>query len=52
MHALKRFMSAATAIADIELVYRIREGQFNLAITGIKHDVVSAAVWNVLLFDR
>ena len=47
----KRFSSAATTIAGIELMHRIRKGQFNLSIPRLK-DAAVPAVWNAVLFDR
>ncbi|CAB3774056.1 IS6 family transposase [Paraburkholderia humisilvae] len=44
----KHFRNAATTLAGIELMQRIRKGQFNLAKLGLK-DVAAAAVWNVVL---
>ncbi|MFM0047108.1 IS6 family transposase, partial [Paraburkholderia sediminicola] len=51
MFGVKRFRSAATTIAGIELMHRIRKGQFNLSILGPKDAVVPAA-WNAVPFDR
>ncbi|CAE6859548.1 IS6 family transposase [Paraburkholderia domus] len=51
MLGFKRFRSAATKIAGIELMHRIRKGQFNLSILGPKDSVV-AAVWNAVLSHR
>uniref|UniRef100_UPI0038B9CE4B IS6 family transposase n=1 Tax=Paraburkholderia sediminicola TaxID=458836 RepID=UPI0038B9CE4B len=51
MLGFKRFRSAATTIAGIELMHRIRKGQFNLSILGPK-DAVVPAVWNAVLSDR
>jgi transposase-like protein len=51
MLGFKRFRSAATTISGIELMHRIRKGQFELAMLGLK-DTAAAAVWNTLLFDR
>ena len=51
MLGFKRFRSAATTIAGIELVHRIRKGQFNLSIPGPK-DTVVPAVWNAVLSAR
>jgi transposase-like protein len=47
----KRLRCAATTIAGIELMHRIRKGQFNLSIPG-PEDAVVPAVWNAVLFDR
>jgi transposase-like protein len=35
MLGFKRFRSAATTISGIELMHRIREGQFDLATLGL-----------------
>jgi hypothetical protein len=51
MLGFKRFRSAATTIVGIELMQRIRKGQFNLFIPGLK-DAAAPAVWNAVLFDR
>ena len=51
MLGFKRFRSAATTIAGIELMHRIRKGKFNLSIPGLK-DAAAPAVWNAVLFDR
>ena len=51
MLGLKRFKSAATAISGIELMHRIRKGQFNLATLGLK-DTAMPTVWNVVLSDQ
>jgi len=51
MLGFKRFRSAATTIAGIELMHRIRNGQFNLSIPGLK-DAVVPAVWNAVVFGR
>jgi putative transposase len=48
MLGFKRFRSAATTISGIELMYRIRKGQFNLALD----DIAAPSVWNVVLFNR
>jgi len=51
MHGFKRFSSAATTIAGIALMHRIRKGQFNLSIPGLK-DATAPALWNAVLFNR
>jgi transposase-like protein len=48
MLGFKRFKSAATTISGIELMHRIRKGQFNLAALELK-DTATAAVWNAVL---
>ena len=51
MLGLKRFRGASTTIAGIELMHRIRKGQFNLSIPGLK-DATAPALWNAVLFNR
>jgi len=51
MLGFKRFRSAATTISGIELMHRIRKGQFDLWALGLK-DTVAPAVWNAVLFDK
>ena len=51
MLGFKRFRSAATTISGIELMHRIRKGQFDLATLGLK-DTAAAAGWNADLFSR
>jgi len=51
MLGFKRFRSAATTISGIELMHRIRKGQFDLATLGLK-DTAAAAGWNAVLFNR
>jgi transposase-like protein len=48
MLAFKRFRSAATTIAGIELMHRIPKGQFNLATLALK-DTAAPTVWNTVL---
>jgi transposase-like protein len=48
MLGLKRFRSAATTISGIELIDRIRKGQFNLATLDLKDPATSIA-WNAAL---
>jgi len=47
MLGFKRFGSAATTISGIELMHRIRKGQFDLAKLGLER---TPAVWNAVLF--
>ena len=47
MLGFKRFRSAATTITGIELMHRIRKGQFNLATLDLK-DTVTPTVWNTV----
>ena len=51
MVGFKRFRSAATTISGIELMHRIRKGQFDLAKLGLK-DTAASAVWNAVLSNR
>jgi transposase-like protein len=48
MLGFKRFRSAATTIAGIELIHRIRKGQFNFATLNLK-DTTTSTVWNTVL---
>ena len=50
MLGFKRFRSAAITISGIELMHRIRKGQFNLRALGLK-DTAASSVWNVVLFN-
>jgi transposase-like protein len=47
----KRSRSAAATISGIELMHRIRKGQFDLAKLGLK-DAAAPAVWNAVLSTR
>ncbi|OTP79785.1 Mobile element protein [Caballeronia sordidicola] len=47
----KRFRSAATTIAGIELMHCIRKGQFNLATFDLK-DTAAPTVWNTVLLAQ
>jgi transposase-like protein len=48
MLGLTRFRSASITIAGIELIHRIRKGQFNLG--GLRNkDDTAPAVWNAVL---
>ena len=51
MLGFKRFRCAKTTISGIELMHRIRKGQFNLRTLGLK-DRTTPAVWNAVLSDR
>ncbi|EDZ99354.1 integrase catalytic region [Burkholderia sp. H160] len=51
MHGFKSFRNAAVTLAGIELMHRIRKGQFNLAKPGLK-DTAAPAVWNAVLPTR
>jgi transposase-like protein len=48
MLGFKRFRCAKTTISGIELMHRIRKGQFNLRILGLK-DTTAPVVWNAVL---
>ncbi|MFM0007770.1 IS6 family transposase [Paraburkholderia dipogonis] len=50
MLGFKRFRNATTTISGIELMHRIRKGQFDLSALGFR-DTVSPAVWNAFLFE-
>jgi transposase-like protein len=51
MLCFKRFRRAATTISGVELICRIRKGQFDLPKLGLK-DTAAHAVWNAILSDR
>lgn len=51
MLGFKRFRFAKTTISGIELMHRIREGQFNLRTPELK-DTAVPAVWNAILFNK
>ncbi|MGF6547322.1 hypothetical protein QFZ96_002393 [Paraburkholderia youngii] len=48
MLGFKRFRNAAITLSGIELVHRIRKGQFGLAKLGLK-DTTATAVWEAVL---
>ena len=48
MLGLKGFATAAITIADIELMHRIRKGQFGLGRLGVQGRL-GPAVWNAVL---
>ncbi|WP_353557986.1 IS6 family transposase [Paraburkholderia terrae] len=50
MLGFKRFRCAATTISGIELMHRIRKGQFDLSDLGLK-DTAAPAVWSSVIFD-
>ena len=50
MLGFKRFRNAATTISGIELMHRIRKGQFDFSAIGLK-DTAAPAVWNAVLFN-
>jgi transposase-like protein len=51
MLGFKRFRNAAITLAGIELMHRIRKGQFNLVKLSLK-DTAAPAVSNAVLSDR
>jgi transposase-like protein len=51
MSGFKRFRSAATTISGIELMHRIRKGQFDLCNLGLKN-ATAPFVWNAVLSNR
>jgi transposase-like protein len=51
MLGFKRFRTAATTISGIELMHRIRKGQFNLARLRLK-DTTVPVVWTAVLSVR
>jgi len=51
MLGFKRFRSAATTILGIELMHRIRKGQFDFS--GLRlNETAAPAIWNSVLFNR
>ncbi|WP_213309264.1 IS6 family transposase [Paraburkholderia sacchari] len=50
MLGFKRFSNAATTISGVELIHRIRKGQFDLRALGLK-DATVPCVWNADLFN-
>jgi putative transposase len=51
MLGFKRFRNAAATISGIELMHRIRKGQFDLTKLGLK-DAAAPVVWNAVPSDR
>ncbi|WP_375792033.1 IS6 family transposase [Paraburkholderia atlantica] len=51
MLGFKNFGNAAVTISGVELMHRIRKGQFNLARLRLK-DTTAPAVWNAVLLAR
>jgi transposase-like protein len=51
MLSFKRFRTAATTISGIELMHRIRKGQFNLMKLRLK-DATAPSVWTAVLSVR
>ena len=48
MLGFKRFRSAATTISGIELMHRIRKGQFDLDRLRLK-DTTTPTIWNAVI---
>jgi transposase-like protein len=51
MLGFKRFRNAAITISGVELMHRIRKGQFNLVRVLLK-DTTAPAVWKAVLSAR
>jgi transposase-like protein len=51
MLGFKRFSNAAITISGIELMHRIRKGQFDLCALGIK-DTAAPSIWNAVLINK
>jgi len=51
MLGFKRFRNAAITISGIELMHRIRKGQFDLSALALD-DITAPSVWNAVLFNR
>ena len=51
MLGFKRFRSAAITISGIELMHRIRKGQFALCALGLK-DTAAPSVWSAVLLNK
>src|SRR5579863_9014168 len=51
MLGFKRFRNAATTISGLELMHRIRKGQFELPALGLR-DSAAPTVWNAVIFNR
>jgi transposase-like protein len=51
MLGFKRFRSVATTTSGIELMHRIRKGQFDLSALRLK-DTSAPAVWNAVLLNK
>ena len=49
MLGFKRFWNAATTISGIELMHRIRKGQFDLSMLGL-NDITAPSVWVSVLY--
>ena len=51
MLGFKRFRSAAVTLSGIELMHRIRKGQFDLTSIHLK-DITSPSIWMAVLSAR
>jgi transposase-like protein len=51
MLGFKRFSDAVITLSGVELMHRIRKGQFNLARLRLK-DIAAPAVWKAVLSAR
>jgi len=51
MLGFKRFRSAVTTISGIELMHRIRKGQFDFSMLEF-NDATASGVWNAVLFNN
>jgi transposase-like protein len=51
MRSSKQFRNAAITLAGVELMHRLRKGQFSLAQLSLE-DITVPVVWNVLLSDQ
>jgi transposase-like protein len=51
MLGFKRFWSATTTISGIELMHRIRKGQFDFSALRL-NDTTASSVWNSVLFNK
>jgi len=51
MLGFKRFRSAAITISGIELMHRIRKGQFDFSALRL-NDTTASSVWNSVLFNK
>uniref|UniRef100_UPI0038BD6228 hypothetical protein n=1 Tax=Paraburkholderia sp. RL17-381-BIF-C TaxID=3031635 RepID=UPI0038BD6228 len=51
MRGSKQFRNAAITLAGVELMHRLRKGQFSLAQLRLE-DITVPVVWNVLLSDQ
>ncbi|MFP3559112.1 IS6 family transposase [Paraburkholderia sp. SIMBA_049] len=51
MLGFKRFRGAAITISGIELMHRIRKGQFDLCALGL-NDTAALSVWSAVMFNK